>query len=193
MVFNILLDELPTKWGETEGFAGYELNTDFRVGIQIMQAMTDSELSESEKFYVINRLLFKKSGASVEEIAECVEWFLSGWNHDKVISSGKNETAISFDNDHGRIYSAFMSQYHINLNTAQMHFWEFMILLTNLEDCAFTKVIDIRTKKITSKMSKEEKEAYKRGKKIYSIHQEQPYTEEEDEMLQAFLKAVKGS
>lgn len=187
MVFNILLDELPTSWGE------YELNTDFRVGIQIMQAMTDSELSEHEKFYVINRLLFKTLGADIDEIAECVEWFLSGWNHDNVISSGHPETAISFDNDHGRIYSAFMSQYHINLNTAEMHFWEFMILLTNLEECAFTRVIDIRTKKITSKMSKEEKEAYNRGKKIYSIHpKEQPLTEEEDEALQIFLKAIKG-
>lgn len=184
MVFNILLDELPTKWGE------YELNTDFRVGIQIMQAMEDTELSQNEKFYVINRLLFKKSGASIEEIAECVEWFLSGWNHDKMVG-GHSETAISFDNDHGRIYSAFISQYNINLNTADMHFWEFMILLTNLEECAFTRVIDIRTKKITSKMSKEEKEAYNRGKKIYSIHQEEPLTEEEDEALKAFQALVK--
>jgi len=187
MVFNILLDELPTKWGE------YELNTDFRVGIQIMQAMTDAEITETEKIYVIHRLLFKDYGAGIDEVAECVEWFLSGWNHDNVINSGNTKTAISFDNDHGRIYSAFMSQYHINLNTAQMHFWEFMILLTNLEECAFTRVIDIRTKKITSKMSKEEKEAYNRGKKIYSIHQEEPLTEEEDEALQIFLKAVKGS
>ena len=183
-MFNALLDPFPTKWGE------YDLNTDFRTGIQIMQCMTDAELSEYEKLYVINRLLFKTYGADINEVAECVEWFLSGWNHDKVISS-HSETAISFDTDDGRIFSAFMRQYKINLNTAQMHFWEFMILLTNLEECAFTRVIDIRTKKITSKMSKEEKEAYNRGKRIYSIHQEQPLTEEEDEALKEFQRLLK--
>ena len=184
-MFNILLDPLPTEWH------GYKLNTDFRTGIQISQAMSDAELTDNEKYYCIARLLFKDYGADIEEIAECCEWFFGGWNYDNHQKSEDDKTTIvSFDVDHGRIYSAFMSQYRINLNTAKMHFWEFMILLSNLEECAFTRVIDIRSKKLTSKMTKEEKEAYKKGKKIYSLKVEEPNTPEEDEAEKAFLEAI---
>lgn len=186
-MFNILLDPLPTEWH------GYKLNTDFRTGIQISQVMSDVELNDTERYYCISRLLFKDFGADIEEVAECCEWFFSGWNYDNHVKSESSETVVSFDVDHGRIYSAFLSQYNINLNTAKMHFWEFMILLSNLEECAFTRVIDIRSKKLTNKMSKEEKEAYKKGKKIYSLKTEEPMTPEEDEALQAFLKAVNGA
>lgn len=183
-MFNILLDPLPTEWH------GYKLNTDFRTGIQISQVLIDSELSDREKYYCIARLLFKDYGADIGEIAECCEWFFTGWNYDKHQKSEDKDTIVSFDVDHGRIYSAFISQYNINLNTAKMHFWEFMILLSNLEECAFTRVIDIRSKKFNSKMSKEEKEAYKKGKKIYSLKEEEPKTPEEDEAERAFLEAI---
>ena len=78
-----------------------------------------------------------------------------------------------------------------------MHFWKFMYLLTNLEECSFTRVIDIRTKKIDAKASKEEKEYYKKAKKIYSLSAEVEQSEEdklaEQEAVNEFLKHLRGN
>ena len=190
-MFNILLDEYPTEWN------GYKVNTDFRVGIQIFQASEDKELNDYEKMQVYVMLLFKdKHPNDLQTCAECVDWFLNSWCHDKNPKSS-GMAVMNFDVDQGRVYSAFLSQYNIDLNYEKMHFWKFMYLLTNLEECAFTRVIDIRTKKIDAKASKEEKEYYKKAKKIYSLDIEVEKSEEdklaEEEAVNEFLKALNRS
>ena len=150
-MFNIMLDALPTE------YEGYALNTDYRVGIQLTQASADSELNSYEKIQVFALLLFKEPIKDTEIICKAVDWFLDGWCFDNLISQGKSGKQMDYDVDAGRIYSAFYSQYKIDLNTAKMHYWKFMYLLSNLEECAFTRVIEVRAKQITNKMSKEEK------------------------------------
>ena len=99
---------------------------------------------------------------------------------------------FDYDVDQWRIYSAFMTQYHIDLNTAEMHFWVFMGLLINLEECAFTRVKDIRVKKIKPKMSKDEKTALTEAKEMYALDQKEHISAEEqqkrDESVEAFMR-----
>ena len=83
------------------------------------------------------------------------------------------------------MYAAFKSQYGIDLNKDDMHYWQFMGLLTTLDDCAFTRVVDIRMKKITSKMPKEEKAATLRAKKIYGLDQRQETEEQKQKQQEA--------
>lgn len=184
-MFNILLDALPTEWN------GYKIYADFRTGIQLTQISEDTELTDVEKLECMARVLFVDMPQSYEEVTECVTWFMNGWNFDKH-TGGHSEKAMDFDQDQGRIYSAFMAQYHIDLNTSDMHFWQFMNLLSNLEECAFTRVIDIRTKKIEPKMCKEEKQSLLKFKKIFAL---KPIQSEEDrlaeeEATEIFLKQL---
>lgn len=166
-MFNILLDEFPTSYG------GYELNTDFRIGVMISLASMDADLSDYEKTCVTMSLLFKDEYPSdYEEIKDCIQWFLNEWSHDRHKGGGSSVAVMDFDVDQGRIYSAFISQYGIDLNTSKMHFWKFMHLLTNLEECNFTRVIDIRTKRLDSKMSNEERKYYVDAKRTYALKKE---------------------
>ena len=90
---------------------------------------------------------------------------------------------MDFDIDQWRIYAAFRNQYHIDLNTEQMHWFVFMGLLSNLDECAFTRVIDVRTKKINPKDSKEVKKAIAEAKEVYrlgEIKQKELTTEEKE-------------
>ena len=180
-MFNILLDEYPTEWNS------YKLNTDFRVGVQMVQATEDKDLSDYEKLQVMVMLLFTDEHPNTEESTECIEWFLNEWNHDHHQKGGVK--SMDFDVDQGRIYSAFLSQYHIDLNNTNMHFWKFMYLLSNLEECAFTRVVEIRTKKIDAKMSKEEKILYSNAKKTYAIESEED-KQAEDDTTKNFLSAL---
>lgn len=189
-MFNIMLDEYPSEW------KGKKIDTDFRIGIQMNMIADDDELSDFEKVYASCNLLFEGDvPEDTKDMEEALTWFLNGWNHDHFSKGkGQSDKCIDFDQDQGRIYSAFLSQYHIDLNNADMHWWKFMYLLSNLEECSFTRVIDIRTKKLTGKMMKEEREMYMKNKKIYSISKPKELSEEqkeaEQEAVEQFLKNI---
>ena len=163
-MYNILLDPLPKDWN------GYPIDTDFQTGIMISQCLTDDSLSDLEKFYVAAWLLFPTdSRPDNAGIGKAINWYMTDFLHDNYPEKKRNDVVMDWDIDQWRIYAAFWAQYHIDLNRTRMHWFQFMGLLTNLEECAFTRVIDIRQKEITSKMSPEEKKVYRNAKKIYEI------------------------
>ena len=188
-MFNVLLDPLPTE------YRGFPIDSDFQIGIQIMQALEDGELSRQEGQAGALSLLFLQEDAQgnqlplpdAETALEGLVWFLTDWNHDHN-SKVDNTRITDFDIDQWRIYSAFKQHYGINLNIDKLHFWEFMGLLTTLPECAYTRVIDIRAKKITSKMGTDEKKAYTELKKVYALDQpnEVEYTDNQKAAIDEF-------
>lgn len=166
-MINVLLDPLPEEW-ETEDGRVFPINSDFRIGVQLHLLFGDPELTEQEKLYKMADLL-GLSGISAEEVTECVKWFLGGWSHDNP-GKKKDERLSDFDIDQWRIYAAFLSQYHIDLNEIEyLHFWAFMGLLTSLSESAFTKVVEIRGKKASKNMSKEDRKALQEAKETYRL------------------------
>ncbi len=167
-MFNVLLHKFPNEW------QGYRIDSDFRTGILIMQCLKDDGFPEEDRILHSLELLFPCGMPDAEDAARGLAWFMSEFNHDR--RSGKSETegvrAYDFDIDQWRIYSAFRHQYNIDLNTVQMHWFAFMGLLSNLEECAFTRVIDIRLKKPDPKANTKEKRALKELKDAYRIEDE---------------------
>lgn len=188
-MFNVLLDRLPTE------YQGFPIDSDFQVGIQIMQALDDEELTQQEQIGTALSLLFLTEDENGNPLQipdgqtaiEGLVWFLTEWNHDHN-SKGDKTRVTDYDIDQWRIYSAFRQHYGINLNTDKLHFWEFMGLLTTLPECAYTRVIDIRAKKITSKMGKDERKAYTELKKVYALDQpnEVEYTDVQKQAIDDF-------
>ena len=188
-MFNILLDPLPDEWN------GYKIDTDFQTGIQISQCMTDEEFSVGDRFYIASELLFPEDHPTdYKELTDAISWFLNGWREKIEPKSGKTSKkkeipTMDFNVDQWRIYAAFLAQYRINLNTEQLHFWVFMGLLANLEECVFTNVVKIREKKIEPKMSKEEKKQLREAKEAFRIQAaEEAETEEEQEERMAAVE-----
>lgn len=192
-MFNVMLDRLPTE------YKGYPINSDFRIGIQMFQALTDLELSDMEQVYKACELLFDTEG--VEEypdiltMQEGIQWFLSGWYTDNPIKSKeKQKKDMDYDVDQWRIFSAFLTQFGINLNTVDMHFWVFMGLLSALEECAFTRIVDIRTKKIDPKWKPSEKEELRKVKERYALvdAEDVQMSAQERAEYDAFMKYAKA-
>jgi len=183
-MWNVLIDSLPNEW------KGYPIDADFRTGIMISQCLADDELSEFERFYTAVDLLFPGEKPENNDAAEALKWFMNEYHHDNPSDEKSDVQVMDFDIDQWRIYSAFLNQYRIDLATAQMHWFVFMGLMSNLNECAFTGVMQIRQKKITAKMSAEEKKSIKQAKKIFAI---KPYKEErlsikEQQAVDEFLK-----
>ena len=88
------------------------------------------------------------------------------------------------DIDQWRIYADFRQIYGIDLSLDEMHWWMFNGLLWNMpyKQSSFQQVIEIRRKKITSKMGKEERQAIKEAQEMYALEQpeeKKEYTEDE--------------
>lgn len=178
-MINVMLDPLPAEWN------GYEVNTSFRIGIQVFLVQYDKDLNDYEKSDALIWLLFDdREHPDGEELQECVEWFLNGWFHDKPGPSQDKRRLIDYDVDQWRIYADFRQIYGVDLSLDDMHWWMFNGLLWNMprERSAFMQVIEIRRKEITSKMGREEKKAVQEAQQIYALDQpevKKEYTENE--------------
>lgn len=162
---NVLYEPLPEEWN------GYPINSYFQIGIQIYLAAEDKSLMDFERAEIIAGLLFPGEIPPPEEMQECMGWFLNGWCHDRSPKEKEKRKLLDFNRDQWRIYADFRQIYGINLNEADLHWWEFMGMLWNMPErqSSFLQVIDIRRKKIKAKMSKEEKEAIRQAQYIYGL------------------------
>ena len=184
-MFNVLLDPLPTEWN------GYPIDTDFQTGIMINQCLNDDALNEREQFMTAISLLFPGEIPDPEECGKALAWYLTEYIHDNKVNKKENEVPVmDFDVDQWRIYAAFLNQYGIDLNTTKMHWFTFMGLLSNLNECSFLHVMEIRNKKITSKMTKEEKAYYGEQKAIFAIkqHREKRQSPQDQKAVEEFMK-----
>lgn len=176
---NVLYEKLPEEWN------GYPINWWFQVGIQISLICDDSEMADFEKSEAIIRILFPEEIPPVEEINECINWFMNGWCHDRSPMEKEKRKLMDYNKDQWRIYADFRQIYGINLNEADLHWWEFMGMLWNMpqRQSTFIQVIEIRKKKIKSKMSKEECDAIRKAQYIYGLEdrkeKEKEYSKEE--------------
>ena len=88
---------------------------------------------------------------------------------------------MDFDVDQWRIYAAFLQQYRIDLSDEdlRMHWWKFMGLLSALNECSYTRVVEIRRKEIKPKMDKDAKKALREAKTVYALEKQLTYEERE--------------
>lgn len=194
---NILIDLLP-KSLEINGIE-YEINFDFRTSILFEMMMQDDELSDKEKIFKTLELYYptipENIDKNINEAIDKVVWFYQGGKDIKSRRSGRgngmSEKTYSFEYDDEYIYSAFLDQYNIDLQDAdELHWWKFKAMFKALkEDNEIVKIMGYRTMTLDNKMSKEEKDYYRKMKKLYEI----PKSRNEKEKINAIEEALMGN
>lgn len=185
---NVLLEDMP------EEYEGYRIDSSFQTGILISMCMSDDELNEQEQLVIAVNLLFEDEIPPMDIAISGIAWFMSANNYDNYEGIKPSSVKLmDYNVDQWRIYSAFRSQYHIDLNTADMHWFIFRGLLDNLSECSFTDVIQLRQKKIPSYLSAKEKEEFKKKQKIYELGKtgkeaDADLSEAEKKRVEEFLK-----
>lgn len=195
-MINVLLDPLPTEC-ECESGNVYRLDTDFRIGIQVALCQDDSDLSEYEKSVVVADLILADGEQlrDIKDLEELVTFFMSGWYTDNRIDDGDKRRYMDYDVDQWRIYAAFRQQYGMDLNTVEyLHYWAFMGMLLSLEECSYTRVIEIRKRKIDPKMDASSKKDLLEAKEVFRLSQTRTQEQkEEDDLVDSILGSVGGS
>ena len=184
---NVLIDGLPTAV-QIDG-QEYELNTDYRVGLQIMTAFEDPDLTGFEKQAVMLQLLYPVVPPDARRAVVLAVKFLNCGQESKTGSEGEEPDATryySWSQDARYIMSAIEQTYHVDLSAANLHWWRFSYMFLDLhEDCFFSRLIYLRKQKAKGKLTKEEKEWYYSMREVVALPE--IYTSEDQAAINKFM------
>lgn len=181
-MYNAMLDRLP------EDYYGWLIRTDYRIGVQIHLCISNPELSDSEKTWTALSLLYGNGMPDFRTALDGLAWFMScGEGQQAEEDSGP--AVYCFERDSARIVSAFRKVFGIDLSREKLHWFEFISMLGDLGDTAFTNVINIRTTD-ASEVDKKKRAEFVRMKKRFSLSDR--YTAEEMEAISTALEWAKG-
>lgn len=194
---NILIDRLPetVEIGDTE----YLIRTDFRVSILFELLMQDDSVPDSDKIMQAISLYYPEPPEDAIGALDKLIWFY-GCGRDKNRKNRQEnncededlqeELVYSFEYDDRYIYAAFMSEYGIDLHDIQhLHWWKFRALFAGLkEECELKKIMGYRSIRISSSMSREQREFYEKMKSVYAL----PRSQSEQDKYDAVVNALMG-
>jgi hypothetical protein len=175
---NFLIEQFPDAI-EIDGEV-YAVNTDFRVGLQIMADFENPEFDQDEKGYLMLNRLYRdlpddRDGEFYQEALSKATKFLNAGDETGQETEGKPRL-YSFDKDARLIYSAFSQTHGVDLQTADMHWWRFIALFMDLgADTAFNSMVNLRKRYHEGKLTDEEKKLVARLGNDFLLEQEESY------------------
>ena len=145
----------------------YKINTDFRVAIECQEIALDDSIGDFERALAIIYKLFGDDGLddsnNYEKLLELAQKYLSCGK--EIDNKTNEEPDMDFIQDMPYIKASFRSDYNINLDEEEMHWWEFYDLINGLSNsemgncCVLNRIRNLRT--FDTKDIKDQKELAK--------------------------------
>ena len=145
----------------------YKINTDFRVAIECQEIALDDTIGDFERALAIIYKLFGDDGLddsnNYEKLLELGQKYLSCGK--EVDGKTNEEPDMDFVQDMDYIEASFMSDYNIDLQNTEMHWWKFYNLINGLSNsemgncCVLNRIRNLRT--FDTKDIKDQKELAK--------------------------------
>lgn len=145
----------------------YKINTDFRVAIECQEIALDDSIGDFERALAIIYKLFGDDGLddsnNYEKLLKLAQKYLSCGK--EVDNKANEEPDMDFIQDMPYIKASFRSDYNINLDDEEMHWWEFYDLINGLSNsemgncCVLNRIRNLRT--FDTKDIKDQKELAK--------------------------------
>lgn len=190
MYYNLILNRLPQYTPSR-----LKIRTDFRESIKFELLMQDNKLNEEEKVKLSLNLYYNLNDITdIKKAVEDIIWFYKGGkkeieNVDKEVkkSNSKEKQIYSYEFDAEYIYSAFMEQYNIDLNSIKyLHWWKFKALFNSLnENVLFSKIMGYRAMDLSKIKDKSMKKQYKKLQELYKLPDMRTEQEKEDDFAEA--------
>lgn len=169
---NLLTSNAP--WSVSIAEHSYKFDADFRNFIKFEMLLNDPEITdEFERYRYMVRLFFVEIPPveyAEETVQRIVEIYQGGVGSERKSSSKSKEPVYDLVQDSDLIYSAFQSDYKIDLNSIpQLHWWKFKALFLGLKaDNLLVKIMEYRGAD-TSKMKGEQKQHYEKMRQTYML------------------------
>lgn len=159
---NLFYEEYPTTI-HVDG-KDVKIITDFREYVRLIDMLKDDNLSSNEKVLYLQQY-FHEAPQDFPQAMEALTDFVVMKQQDRIQEEAKEEQeerreVYSFEYDYPFIFSAFLSEYRINIRTVPyMHWWEFKLLFEGLsEKTEIKQRIMYRSINLNSIKDKDERE-----------------------------------
>ena len=189
--------ENPTKVKIGEKY--YDINTDFRIGLECNKIAQDENIGDYERALAIIYKLYGDKGLNDienhEKLLELGQKYLQIGKDMSDIKKGKyEESDFDYEQDYDYIVASFMYDYHIDLNNTKMHLWTFWNLLNGLSNsefgscCILSRIRNIRNYDISQIKDEKEKRKMQELKEQFALKKKKPkITDEQRRNQEEFL------
>ena len=179
--------ELPNE------LCGLKIRTDYRVVLDIITALNDSELSEFEKAFVTVQILYE-NWEEIEDLEEAMKqayWFINVGEIN--ISELPKPKIMDWDHDFKIIVASINRVIGQEVRAMEyLHWWTFMSAYYEIGEGVFSHIINIRSKKQKGKQLEQyEKEFYAENKTLVDLKTK--YSIEEQEEIDRLEKLLGGN
>ena len=177
----------------------YKINTDFRVAIECNRIAEDDSIGDFERALAIIYTLFGEEGINTpkhyERLLELAQMYLlCGKEYD---TENNDKPDMNFIEDYSYITTSFMSDYHIDLDNSEMHWWKFMDLMNGLSNselgdcCILNRIRNLRTYDISQIKDQKEKQKIIKAKQQVALNKnKKKATKEQQESANEFYKML---
>lgn len=179
MIYN-----LPTK--VNVGGKDYDVRTDYRVILEIFEAMNDEELSDTDRSLCCLVMFYidfdKIKDVNYQEAIEKMLWFINCGEED---DNTKRPKIMDWEQDYNIIIPPINKIAGFEVRAVEyLHWWTFMGLYQEIGDCTFSQVVGIRSKQARGKkLDKSEQEFLKRNRKMVELKNK--YTQADKDLLKS--------
>ena len=170
----------------------YKINTSYKVALRCNEISMDETIGRVEKMLAIIYLLFgeealedKKNYEKFFELA--IDYLRCG---EELDDEPNEEPDMSFSQDYRLIRASFKSDYGIDIEKEDLHWWDFYTYLNGLtENCVLNRVRELRTYDTSGIKDVKERERINRAKKRFALKQkEKPLTEKQRKSVEHFYE-----
>lgn len=172
------------------------INTNYKVAIECNQIAQDTSIGDYERALAIIYKLYGDNGLKrVNEYEELLKLGLKYLMVGKDMTEDSNEKIdMDYVEDMDYIKASFMSDYNINLEEQDMHWWTFFNLLNGLSDsefgncCILNRIRNIRNMDTKNIKDIKMKEKVEKAKKRFALskNEKQATDKQKESMNKAY-------
>lgn len=170
----------------------HKINTDYKFALACFEAIEDEELSDVARAMAVVSILFgqEDENGNITNIPQNIEkaldiasrYLCQGKEPDNKLPT-KRDMDFQFDRD--LIYASFMSDYKIDIDDTEMHYWKFCSLISGLtENSILNRVRDLRNTDLT--LYSDSKQKAKIIEAMERVALPIKYSKEEQEQINEF-------
>lgn len=173
------------------GDESYEIRSDFRAILDIMDVLADPDIDDEERAFVALSIFYigfnpvRASKDENEEAIQKLKWFINGGN--EKTGRDSDPRVMDWDQDFHLLVAPINRVLGYECRTAEyLHWWTFLAAYMEIGECYFQQVVSIRVKKARGKkLDKPDEEFYNKHKADIDLKREM--TNEEEDILKEWL------
>lgn len=181
--------DLPTS--ATIGGREYEIRSDYRAVLDVMQVMADKEVEDDERAMLVLAIFYPAwrtiPSDDLQEAVKWMYWFIGGGGDEAQKKPKKKPRLMDWTQDFPLIVAPVNHVLGYEIRSVKyLHWWTFLAAYQEIGDCLFAQVVSIRKKRATGKkLDKQDQAFYRENADLVDLRIEE--TDAEKEILDAWM------